>query len=339
MIRKIFSIPGLIVLVVILIIAYFGLWMALKSTIVTGVTNTITQLENEGYRVEHGGLSIGGFPFSIDARSPNIVIRTTPNSVAATMGNWAIDTNEVDLYSPTLSPLSWTLRHRGELGVDMRINDGARYMFDVSPANIYVDIAYSLSGKLKSLHTDISRTQLNPLLGAEPAVLGLAGLRADINIKEGNGMVDFLAKDIVMSQNALGVAHGALGQTISRLALTGEIENWSLIETKGVATWLLSQSKIKSDDWQLLWGPVDIVGGFNISFKNNQPEGVIRFRVKNIDALIESLIAMNLIDASFAGQLGPVVDSLEVDQDGRKSIEITIRDGVVKYGFFTLFRL
>lgn len=338
MIKRIFSIPGLLVLVLILVIVYLSLWMFLRSTVVSGVTYYITELESEGYRVEHGGLSIKGFPFSIDAHSPNITIKSTPNSQVTTMGNWSIDTADVDLYSSTLTPLSWSIDHRGEIGVDMRINDGPRFMFDVSPANIDADIVYSLSGELKSLHTNISRAQLNPLLGAEPAVLGLAGMRADMDVKGGAGFVDFLAKDIVMSQQALGVAHRVLGQSISRLALKGEIENWSLIEAEGLDTWLQSPAKLISDDWQLLWGNADIVGSFNVGFKNKLPEGVLRFRVKNVEALMQSLIEMNLIDASFVGQLKPVVDSLEIDEDSRKSIEITIRDGVVKYGFFTLYR-
>ena len=339
MIKKLFSIPGLITLFLILGVAYIGLWMALRSTVVSGVTNMITELERDGYRVEHGGLSIDGFPFSIDARSPNVIIRTTPDSAAASMGNWSVDANDIDLYAPTLTPLSWTISHRGQMRVDMRVKEGDRYMFDVSPANIDVDVTYSLSGKLKKLHTDISRIQLNPLLGAEPAVLGLAGLRADMDVKKGTGMIDFLAKDIVMSQQALDVVYGVLGQNISRLALKGEIENWSLIELEGMDAWLQSPAKIKSEDWQLLWGDADIVGSFAIGFENNLPEGVVRFRVKNVNALMDHLIDMNLIDGSFSEQINGLIASIEPDEDGRQSIEITIRDGVVKYGFFTLFRL
>jgi len=172
MIKKIFSIPGLIILVLILGVAYIGLWMALRSTAVSGITDYIAELESEGYRVEHGGLAIDGFPFAIDARSPNVVIRTTPNSTASANGNWSIETDEVDMYSSTLTPMSWSIGHRGELGVDMRPNGGTRYMFDISPANIDSDVAYSLSGNLKSLRAKMSRAQLNPLLGAEPAILG-----------------------------------------------------------------------------------------------------------------------------------------------------------------------
>jgi len=135
------------------------------------------------------------------------------------------------------------------------------------------------------------------------------------------------------------MAYSALGQNVSRVSIKGEIENFPLLEMEGLETWLQSPSKIKSEDWQLLWGNADIVGSFDIGFVNNLPEGVIRFRVKNVDALMQSLVAMNLIDSSFTGQLNTVVNSLQPDEDGRQSIEITIRDGIVKYGFFTLMRL
>jgi len=327
--KRIFSIPGLIIFIFILVIAYIGLWMMLRSTVVSSITNSITEMENEGYRVEHGGLAIDGFPFAIDARSPNIVIRSTPNSAASANGNWSIETDEVDMYSTTLTPMSWSIGHRGELGVDMRPNGGSRYMFDISPANIDSDIAYSLSGNLKSLRAKMNRAQINQLLGAEPAVLGLAGLNASLDVEAGTAK----------SQQALGMAYTALGQNISRVSLKGDIENFPLLEMEGLDAWLQSPAKIKSEDWQLMWGKADIVGNFDIGFKNNLPEGVIRFRVKNVDALMQSLVAMNLIDRSFTGQLNTVINSLQADEDGRQSIEITIRDGVVKYGFFTLMRL
>ena len=336
--KKFFTLPKLIIFLLILVIAYLGLWLVLRSTVASGISDYIAELESEGYRVEHGGISITGFPVAIDARSPNLKVRTTPNTQAASEANWSVDMDEFDLFSSTLTPFSWALRHRGELGVDMRINNGPRYMFDISPANIDADVSYNLSGKLKSLHTDISRTKINPLIGAEPPILGLTGIRADLNVRDDRGQLDILGKDIVVSQQALGVAYNVLGQNIARFSMKAEIENWQVLETEGLENWVQSPAKIRSEDWQLLWGSADIVGSFELEFKNTYPEGVIRFRVKNMSALMDKLSAANLVDSLITDQINGFMAGVDTDAEGRKSIEITIRDGVVKYGFFTLYR-
>ena len=338
MTKKLFTLPKLIILILILLVAYMGLWFGLRSIVVSGISDSIAQLETDGYAVEHGGLSITGFPFTIDASSQNVAVKTTPSAVADPFQNWSIKTADLDFYSPTLSPLSWTLRHQGEMRVDMRIANGERYMLDVSPANIFADFTYSFSGKLKKFHADISRTQLKPLVGAEPAVLGLAGFRADLDVKADKAHLDILGKDIVVSQKALGVIHSVLGQDISRLSLNAEIENWQLLETEGAESWMQSPAKIISEDWQLKWGSADIIGSLDLGFKNTYPEGVIRFRVKNLNALMDKLSTANLLEPLIADQINGFMTGVDSDEDGRKSIEITIRDGVVKYGFFTIYR-
>ncbi|NNC38537.1 MAG: DUF2125 domain-containing protein [Acidimicrobiales bacterium] len=334
MIRKVFSIPGLITLTLLLIIAYLGLWVYLRSTVASGVASYISELKMEGYQVEHGGLSIKGFPFSINAQTPNLTIQTAPNTSAGASGLWSFQTNQVDMFTPTLTPLSWSIRHGGTLAVNSVVSS-----FDVSPADIDADVAYSFTGRLKSFRADLKETVILSRSGETPAILGLKKAKTEIEVNNDIASVEVHADDVILSPQLLGDAMTVLGQNLNTFALKGEIENWSLLETEGLDIWLQSPAKIKSDVWTLKWGNLDLVGSCDLGFQNRLPEGVIGFRVKNIEALLNSLTQLGMLDSNFASQIEAVANTMDSDTDGRKLIEITIRDGVIKYGFFTLYRL
>lgn len=333
MIKKIFGIPGLIVLTLLLIVVYLGFWVYLRSTVVTGISNYISELETEGYRVEHGGLSVSGFPFALNATTPNLEVRTTPNTPASAAGLWSFNTNKVDMQSPTVTPLSWTIRHSGTLGVNAPTS-----AFDVSPADINADIAYSLSGTLKSLALKTSASKITRRNGDEPAIQSFDDMHAHIKVSGETAFVDMRADNVILAPYVLGDALGLLTQNLTVLSVKSEIDNWPILELEGLEVWLQSPAKIRSDDWQAKWGNLDLVGSYDLGFDNGRPEGIVRFRVKNIDALVQNLVELGMLDLSFAGQIKTVANSMASDEDGRKLIELTIRDGVVKYGFFTLYR-
>jgi len=336
--KKLITIPRIIILLLIIMLAIAGSWLGLRSLVASSMTNSIAELEQEGYEIGHGGLSVSGFPFVVDARTHNVSIAAPSSFEIDPSKNWTVKMDEVDVYSSTFTPLSWSALHSGEMRVDMRGIDGERYMFDVSPAEISADVAYSLSGNLKRLHTDINHTRLNSLVGAEPPVLALGGGRADLTVKSDQGQLDILVKDVVLTEKYLGVANNILGRDLSRVSVKAGIENWSLLEAGDTVSWLNSPSRITCKDWQVLWGDADFVGDFDIGFVDGLPEGVIRFRVKNSNELLRKVINADLIPGPTLVQLGAYLNGLESDSDGRKQIEITIRNGVVKYGFITLYK-
>ena len=336
--KKLITIPRIIILLLIVFLAIAGSWLGLRSLVASSMTNSIAELEQEGYEIGHGGLSVSGFPFVVDARTQNVSIAAPSSFEVDPSKNWTIKMDEVDVYTSTFTPLSWSALHSGEMRVDMRGLDGERYMFDVSPAEISADIAYSLSGAIKHFHANINRSRINSLVGSEPPVLALGGMRADLNVKAGQGQFDVLVKDVVLTEKYLGVAYNVLGKELSRVSINTGIENWQMLEMGDTAAWLDSPSRIKCDDWQVLWGDADFVGDFDIGFVNGLPDGVVRFRVKNSTQLLGKLINADLIPGPTLVQLGAYLNGLEADADGRKQIEITIRNGVVKYGFVTLYK-
>jgi hypothetical protein len=337
MIKKIFTIPRLIILVLLIVVSIMLLWLGLRSIIVKGMTDNIALLEEQGFEIGHGGLSVTGFPFTIDARTHDVSLRAPTSSTTGAMNNWSIKSDSIDLYAATLKPLTWLARHRGDMRVDMRGIDGERYMIDISPAKFDADLMIKLTGGLKKLHTNLGHARFTSVVGAVPPVLEIDGLRADLDVKGTDGYIDVLCKNIALSDKAVGLAGNILGQKITRVAVQAQIEQLEMLQLQGPEIWMGSAAHIKSDYWAVEWGAADIIGEFDIGFKNGKPEGVIRLNVKNANSLLNKLVENGLVPLTTSTQIGAFIARIDKDVDGRQSVELTIRDGVLKYGFFTLY--
>jgi len=336
--KRILTIPRLIVLFVLLIIATMGVWLALRSIIATGMTTTISNLEQQGYEIGHGGLAVSGFPFVVDARTQNVSVQAPSSIDPDPSKNWSLRTDELDLYSSTFTPLSWSARHGGDMRIDMRGIDGERYMFDIAPAKIFADVTVGLNGKVKHLRTDISRTRINSLVGAEPPILALGGARANLDVKGDEGHIDFLAKDVILTEKYLGIANSILGRDLSRVSIIARIENWALLEAGRNDEWLESPARIKSEDWQILWGNIDIVGDLDIGFQNRLPAGTITFKIKNADRLVEELATAGIMPLEISSAAALVVSNLDADENERKAIVIQVRNGALVFFGQELYR-
>ncbi|HHI89210.1 MAG TPA: DUF2125 domain-containing protein, partial [Hellea balneolensis] len=236
-------------------------------------------------------------------------------------------------------PLAWTLTHSGNLRVDMRGPRGERYMFDVMPANIQARIAASIKGHLKSAHLQMSRTQLDALIGTPPILSKLAGLEAGLDVHGEIGDFDLRMDDLLLSPKTPGPVDDILGRKISTVSIKGQLENWITLEREGAQAWAEKNSHIRATGWQMLWGPADMIGDFDFTIKNGLPEGVIHIRIKHADALIDKIAQAGQMQASDSQKAKGFLKLIRPDADGRKPIELTIRDGVLRYGFIPLANL
>ena len=336
--KKIITIPRIIILVLILIVATMGIWLALRSALVRGISNTIINLETQGYEIAHGGLSVQGFPLTLRADSDDIQIRTPRSADNAPGSNWFFKTDRVRLSALTLNPLSWKLSHKGDLRVDVREPGGERYMFDMSPANLDVRFKNSFKAQLKHLSLDLEKTRFTPLAASPPPLNSLGGAQADLNVAANVGDLKIRAQDLIINQDVSRMVLRSFGDTVSALSLDAEIENWLTLEQGGVEAWQAAGGRIKSTQFSALWGAVDITGDFDIKFVDFKPEGLIHINVREPLALMKNLADSGLIDPNMAAQAQLFIGAMSTDDTGRKSVELVLKDGVMKYGFITLHR-
>jgi len=336
--KKLITLPRLIILGIIVMIIIIGVWLALRAALVKGMTTGIATMETQGYQIGHGGLSVTGFPFTLNATTDKLSIRAPLSQDLDPSKNWSLGAAQLRLKSATLTPLSWSLNHRGNMRVDLRAQSGERYMFDIDPANIDARLAVTVGGKLKFAEIKTDRIQLNPLLGTPPPLLSAEGLSARFKRSGKTGNVRIRGRDLVISELALGNMNDILGRNLSAAELDLRIENWADLERKSSDIWMQNGGRLTSEHWALSWGQLDFIGDFDIGFKDGLPEGVIHVRIKNTAALLDTLIERELVPKAFTNQARKLVASLKTGDDDRNPLEFSIRNGQINYGFIPLYK-
>ncbi len=337
--NKLITIPRLIILALLVLAMIMGVWLVVRSLMVNVVTDGTKTLEAEGYAVSHDELTLAGFPFKVIANSANISVRAPTSSLPDPSKNWAIKTAALELRSQTINPLSWDLRHRGRLRIDMQNPLGERYRFNIAPANIDASATVSLTGQLKSAQLNIGPAQINALRGAPPLITKLDGMSAELKISDNAAILTMGSENIHLSPQIIRPLDTLLGQKLTLVELNATLENWSSLEQGGAQNWTDNGGRIWADHWAVLWGSADMVGDFDIGFKNGLPEGVINIRIKKPKRLIDKLAEAGLVEERQARQIKGFLTLIKTSDDNRKPVQITIKDGSVKYGFIPLYEL
>ncbi len=335
--NRLITIPRLIILALLLLVMTMGLWIFLRGALVKSLIGGIANLETQGYEVTHGGLTIEGFPFSISAVSQDISVRAPRSSTPSPVQNWSIKTGNLQMRSATLTPLSWDIRHTGQMRIDMHGRAGERYWFEIAPTNIEARAVASLRGTLKSARFDMGRAQLNSLVGTPPIISKIEHLDGNIKVTDAVANIALRAKDLRLSPKIPAIIDNILGRKLSLIELNANIDNWPLLEASGAQAWQTAAGRIKAEHWAVLWGNADMVGNFDLTFKNGKPEGTIQIRIKNAKSLIDNITAAGLIPAQYTGTINSLITMRETDEEGRKTIDLTIKNGTVKMGFIPIF--
>lgn len=336
--NKIFTLPRLIIYALILMLAVFGLWMLLRAAIVKGVTAGIQDAEHQGYQIGHGGLSITGFPLKISAHSDDISIRAPTSSGNDPSKNWAITLDQLTAKSATLTPLSWAVTHSGTARIDMRSPVGERYMFDIDPAHANVNARMGIGGTLKTAHFDVGTIRLTPLVGSQPALIGLATADADLTTIDTEAHIVFNTRNVVLSDKTMGVLKQVMGTNLENLNVKAVIHDWPMLEKQGAEYWQNKDGHFTISQANVKWGQVDIASDMDFSFVNGTPEGILNLRIKNPLELIKNLANSGAINMTpvMISQLSRLLDELEVDENGRTELELSFKNHQIKYGFLPL---
>ncbi len=337
---RFFTWPKFIILLLILVLAFMGLWIAMRNAIVSGIESQINNYRREGYEINLENFKIDGFPIRLDTHASNISIRTPANNNIA--DNWAIKTSDLQISSATLTPLSWDIKHRGNLRIDMRGIDGARYLFDINPAKIDGVIATNMQGRLKLADLYMENAQLDALVGTPPVISRIGNIRINITSNATKAKAHLQANNLLLSpasqgMNVKGMFDEILGRSLSKFSIKADIENFDLLQQNNWQNWQSSGGAIKNGSWELLWGIADIKGDFEIEFVGNKPQGSINIAIKDPQELIDKLSSNGLLSEQQTELVSKFLQTIKQDKDGRKQISLGIKDGKVNYGFMTLY--
>lgn len=316
-----------------------GLWFALRSLVADGFTQTINDGELQGFEISHGGLVVTGFPFFIHAKSQNISVHPPARTETNQANSWFIETQKTQLSSSTLTPLSWVLTHDGDMKIGRSGAQDNPLVYTITPAQMTAKIAVSFRGKLRKFKYAIEGASINEVVGTPPPITQISRFKSALTIKNGQGHVEAMGENIVLTNQIVGLLRPVLGNEISRIEIDAIIKNWPVLEDQGQEAWVQNGGRIVADHWKVQWGKADITGDFDLHFKDGLPKAIIHIKIKDASPLLEALIQANLIPAIYLRQINTLMSNIEPDEQGRKVLEFTLRDGAVKFGFITLFRI
>ncbi|HET6608052.1 MAG TPA: DUF2125 domain-containing protein [Rhodopila sp.] len=111
---------GLIVLLVLLVAADVGYWKWAANRMRDGIRTWIADRTAEGWHVQTGKMSVGGWPVAVVAHLPNIVMaHDAAQGLGAFPAAVRLTSGAVDLLVPLYRPTTLTLSLQGEQSVQM----------------------------------------------------------------------------------------------------------------------------------------------------------------------------------------------------------------------------
>ncbi len=336
--NKLITIPRLIIFGLLILVLIMCAWVYLRNVLANNLVANITSLESQNYQIGHDGLKVSGFPFIVDAKLGDASVRGPISNTSDLVKNWSVKSGDIRVYSSTFTPLSWQFEHRGKMRIDLRGYSGERFTFDVVPATIDGQVSFSIAGGLKSAQIDIAQAKFKPLANTAPIISQFEKIFADIDVLNNIGRVNISGANIALSEDIPKILANIVGDNLTAIELNTKIDNWALLEVNGIETWLTADSRLSSDYLALKWGLVDIVGDFDITFKNRLPEGIIHIRIKEPEQLLQNLIANQLVREPYIDMAKMLIAVYPTQPDGRKYFEITIKDGVVKTGIIPIYK-
>ena len=287
----------------------------------------IKELEAEGYKIDHKGLTEGGFPLQFrgsliepDLASPRHVEKP-----------WSIKSEKVNFQASAFNPLSWTVRHRGDARLDLRGPKGERWLFDMRPFTVDIEAKAGLNGKLRAFKASLFRPQMQAVIGTLPPIVAMDD--GDFSAApNGQDMMFTLAlKNIFLEQEALKDLQRAFGPKINRLDIRATAIGLTSLNHDAIEAWQ-KNGQLKCESWHLTWGKAEFQGGCEFTQSENSMTGTLRAEVNDITQLIGTLESANIITSGQARTMGLATLLLPVNAEGRQEVNINMRDG-----YLTLF--
>lgn len=299
----------------------------MRAVFVRQVNQVFAELQNSKTEVSHDGLYVSGFPFRLKASMNNIMVRD----------DWALVLTQLTARSSPASPLSWSMRHRGNIRADVRSPDGTRYMFDIEPARFDLAAKANLMGVLKKLRYRGDQFRLQSLIGAVPALQSAGPAEIDFRKRGADGHLHLKAHNIVIAPQILGPLGGVFGGTIEGASFKGQFSKWTELQKKGFAQWSSATQTITIEDGEMLWGRLDVKFNADLETVRGFPQGIISLHIKRPGLLLGAAVENGLLPEPQQAQIAAFLSAIDTDADGRKTVQLSLTDRRLKYGFIPLY--
>ncbi len=321
------SMKKVLILLMTLFVLLCAYWAVGRNIMISSVSSKIDEMQSEGYKVIHKGLSIGGFPFKFRAilAEPNIA---SPRSLDKA---WSIKAADWRMEALTINPLKWTGSHRGDARIDMRGPKGERWLFDARPFNVNITARAGFNGELKTLDVIGSKLKIQAVIGTLPPVIAIDDARLSVEPAAENMRYKLSLENIFLEKDTLKDFQKIFGPRIESLTGSALAIGLTSLNEDAIETWKKT-GQITSEGWDVSWGGTRFQGGFNLTLSEKGPSGIIRIEVEDIGTLISRLEEAEIFSSSQARNAKLAATLLPVNQSGRQEITLTLREG-----FLTLF--
>ena len=219
------------------IIALFVLfciyWAAGRTVMVNTLTAEIQDLEANGYKVDHKGLAVGGFPLQFRGSliEPDLA---APRSAEKP---WSIKSERLSFQASAFNPLRWSVRHRGDARLDLRGPKGERWLFDVRPFTVNIEAKAGISGKLKTFKATLFRPKSQAVIGTLPPIIAMDSGTLSAAPNGQDMRVSLKLENIFLEQNTLKDLQRAFGPKIEHLDIKVTAIDLITLDNKAIELW------------------------------------------------------------------------------------------------------
>lgn len=317
----------IIIFITMLFVLFCAYWAIGRNVMVNTISSKINEMQSEGFKVVHKGLSAGGFPFKFRASLADADV-ASPRSLDKP---WSIKADDWRMEALSINPLKWTGSHRGDARIDMRGPKGERWLFDARPFNVELTAHAGFKGDLKSF--DVSGMKLNTqaVIGTLPPIVAIDEARLNVKPAAADMRYELYLENVFLEKDTLKELQKIFGPRIDSLRGSALAIDLASLENDAIRNWQ-KDGQLVSEAWEISWGGIPFKGGFNLKFADTGLSGIIRIDVENAATLIQRLQEADIINTSQARQASLAAILLPKNESGYQEITLTLRDG-----FLTLF--
>jgi len=311
----------LLALIVIFVI-YCVYWAGGRSVMLGALTDGLKDLTSEGYEIDHKGLSAGGFPFKFRSslKDPGVV---SPRSDSKP---WSIKADNLVLEASTFRPTHWSASHRGKSRIDLRGPQGQRWLFDVKPFSVDIDLKAGLNGKLKAVKAVITRPQAQALIGTLPPIVGLDSAQIDAHPQKGDMRYDISAENVFLNKDTWPKLQAAFGPRITSIDVTILAKGLTSLDEKARKAWGKDGTLI-CEDALINWGDNNFSGGCEFTTSEAGLTGQLWTEVENLPRVIDQLSSAGTFTEKQARSIKLGAMLLPKNENGHQEVTFNFRDG------------
>ena len=316
-----------IIFITALFVLLCAYWAIGRNVMINTISSKISEMQSEGYKVVHKGLSVGGFPFKFRANLAELDV-ASPRSLDKP---WSIKADDWRMEALSINPLKWTGSHRGEARIDMRGPKGERWLFDARPFNVELTAQTRLNGELKSFDVSGMKLKTQAVIGTLPPIVAIDEAQLNVKPAASDMRYELYLENIFLEKDTLKELQRIFGPRIESLKGSALAIDLASLEDDAIRNWQ-KDGQLISEGWDVSWGGIPFKGGFNLKLADTGLSGVIRIDVENAVTLIQRMQEAGIINASQARQANLAAILLPKNESGYQELTLTLRDG-----FLTLF--